>query len=87
MCSLPKGWEVKKLGEVCDFQNGFAFKSKTFKDGGVPLVRITNIKDEKIDLSKAVYIDQKDYHKDLSQYLITTIDKSLFPVYNHSLSI
>jgi hypothetical protein len=25
---LPKGWEVKKLGEVCGFQNGFAFKSK-----------------------------------------------------------
>ncbi len=74
MCSFPKGWEVKKLGEVCDFQNGFAFKSKTFKDGGVPLVRITNIKDEKIDLSKAVYIDQKDYHKDLSQYEIKNGD-------------
>ena len=28
---LPKGWEMKKLGEVCDFQNGFAFKSNTYK--------------------------------------------------------
>ena len=28
--SLPKGWEIKKLGEVCDLQNGFAFKSTDY---------------------------------------------------------
>ncbi len=28
--TLPKGWEVKKLGDVCDLQNGFAFKSKDY---------------------------------------------------------
>lgn len=27
--SLPAGWEIKALGDVCRFQNGFAFKSKT----------------------------------------------------------
>jgi hypothetical protein len=32
---LPKGWEVKKLGEVCGFQNGFAFKSKTWLGFGM----------------------------------------------------
>ena len=67
---LPIGWEMKTLGEVCSFQNGFAFKSKTYKDDGIPVVRITNIQDESIDLSKIVYIDPKDYNKDLSKYKI-----------------
>jgi len=67
---LPVGWEMKTLGEVCSFQNGFAFKSKTYKDDGIPVVRITNIQDESIDLSKIVYIDPKDYNKDLSKYKI-----------------
>ena len=68
--SLPAGWEMKTLGEFCSFQNGFAFKSKTYKDEGIPVVRITNIQDESIDLSKIVYIDPKDYNKDLSKYKI-----------------
>ena len=71
---LPKGWEVKKLGDVCNFQNGFAFKSKTFKEEGLPIIRITNIKDERLDLSKIVYINPKDYNKDLSKYEINNGD-------------
>ena len=67
---LREGWEVRKLGEVCGFQNGFAFKSKTFKDTGIPLIRITNIQNEKLDLSKIVYINPNDYDNDLSKYII-----------------
>ena len=29
---LPSGWKWVKLGDVCDFQNGFAFKSALFKE-------------------------------------------------------
>ena len=36
--------EWKKLGEVCEFVNGFAFKSKLFSEQGEPVIRITNIK-------------------------------------------
>ena len=71
---MRQGWEIRKLGEVCDFQNGFAFKSKTFKEKGIPIVRITNIQDEKLNLSKVVYIDPKDYDKDLSRYEIRKSD-------------
>jgi len=67
---MKQNWEIKKLGEVCDFQNGFAFKSKTFKARGIPIIRITNIQDEKLNLSKIVYIDPKDYEIDLSRYEI-----------------
>ena len=39
--------EWKTLGEVCDFKNGFAFKSSLFKETGLPIVRITNIDGKK----------------------------------------
>ena len=65
-----KNWQQKKLGDVCDFQNGFGFKNKTFKNEGIPLIRITNIQDNCIDLSNTIFIDPKDYKKDLSKYEI-----------------
>ena len=36
---LLEGVEVewKTLGEVCEFQNGFAFQSGLFKDAGLPI--------------------------------------------------
>ena len=46
---MNKDFELRKLSEVCNFQNGFAFKSNTFKDSGTPVIRITNIKNEIID--------------------------------------
>ncbi len=35
--------EWKKLGEVCEFINGYAFKSNLFTSKGSPIIRITNI--------------------------------------------
>jgi len=43
--NLPKGWELKKLGEVAKLISGFAFKSELFneKKKGIPLIRIRNL--------------------------------------------
>ena len=43
---MKEGWEYKKLEEVCDVQNGFAFNSKLFGSEpiGMPLIRIRDIK-------------------------------------------
>lgn len=65
---MKKGWEIKRLDEVCDFQNGFAFKSKTFKEDGTPIVRITNIQNNSIELDGCVFVNRKDYSQDLSKY-------------------
>ena len=54
---LPKGWAWCKLGEVCSFENGYAFNSNDYQKKGIPLIRISNIKDGEIDISKAVYIE------------------------------
>lgn len=36
-------WEEKPLGEVCEIQNGFAFKSKDYGEAGARVIRIGNV--------------------------------------------
>ena len=42
---------IKPLGTVVEVKGGFAFKSKNFVGEGIPIVRISNIVDGKVDLS------------------------------------
>lgn len=67
---LPQGWKIKKLGEVCDFQNGFAFQSKSYKESGLPILRITNIQNDEIDTKELVYFDTKDYKVNLDRFKV-----------------
>ena len=71
---MREGWEIKQLETVCKFQNGFAFKSNTFKADGTAVVRITNIQNGVIDLKKVVYIDRNDYNRNLTKYEIVRGD-------------
>lgn len=48
-------WDLKALGESIYIQSGYSFKSVKFKDNGVPIVRISNIREGYIDLSDAVF--------------------------------
>lgn len=67
---MKAGWDVKQLGEVCNLQNGFAFKSKLFKPEGVPVLRISSIQDGKISDNRPVFTDPKDYPQDLNRFLV-----------------
>jgi type I restriction enzyme S subunit len=60
--------EWKPLGEVCDFKNGFAFKSSLFKESGLPIIRITNVNGKVIDLSDVKYFDAADYRENTKSY-------------------
>lgn len=52
---VPKNWCWVKLGTVCRFENGYAFKSKDFSvNDGIPVVRISNITDSSISLEECV---------------------------------
>ena len=70
MLEPQEGWEEKKLGDICDFRSGFAFKSNKFTKIGEPIIRISDIQNEEIDDSNLVYFDSKSYTEDLSKYLI-----------------
>lgn len=67
---MKQGWEVKKLGEVCDFQNGFAFKSKTYKEDGQPILRITNIQNQSLEINDLVYFHENDYKENFDRFKV-----------------
>ena len=69
------GWVETRLEEVCGLQNGFAFKSSTFKLSGAPILRISNIQDGRIDAgNRLVFFDPKDYRENLDRYRIVEDD-------------
>lgn len=43
---MKDGWEIKKLGEVATYVNGFAFKPGHWGNVGLPIVRIQNLNNE-----------------------------------------
>ncbi|HHJ3466698.1 TPA: restriction endonuclease subunit S [Escherichia coli] len=63
--------EWKNLKDVCDFKNGFAFKSSLFKETGLPIVRITNIDGFNVDLDEVKYFSLNDYKEDLSSFEVS----------------
>lgn len=68
------GWPTVNLGDVCDLQNGFAFKSKSFKEGGTPVLRISSIQGEEVSDNRPVYVDENDYSENLSKYYVNQGD-------------
>ncbi len=55
--NLPKGWAICKLSDLCRIENGFAFSSNDYKSQGIPLVRISNITHNTIDITDCVYVE------------------------------
>lgn len=55
---LPQSWIICRLEEICKVENGYAFSSDEYKPSGTPLVRISNIVNDKIDLSSCVFVQE-----------------------------
>ena len=53
---MPNGWSLCRIGDVCSFENGYAFSSHDYKESGVPLIRISNIADNQINIEQCVCI-------------------------------
>ncbi len=69
-----EGWEIKKMRHVVDFQNGFAFKSSLYKETGLPILRISNIQNQHIDLKNLVYFDPTEYKEKLDKFKVVKGD-------------
>lgn len=67
---MKQGWKLCKLEDVCDFQNGFAFKSTSFTKEGEPIIRISDIQNGEIDDNNVVYFNPASYKEDLSRFLV-----------------
>ena len=49
-----------KIGDIADFQKGFAFKSKDYQDNGVRIIRVTNLNKNDFSDANSLYIaDEK----------------------------
>ena len=57
---MKQGWEIKKLGDVCELMNGYAFQSKQYTDEGYFVIRIGNVQDGYIELNNPRYIKLKE---------------------------
>lgn len=67
-----EGWVEKKLGEVIQIQNGYAFKSGEYSAAGYFLMRISNVQDGEITLSNPKYIQIDD--KKLERFVLKNGD-------------
>ncbi|MGV3664686.1 MAG: restriction endonuclease subunit S [Leptospira bouyouniensis] len=66
-------WEERKLGDVCDVQDGFAFKSFDFVDsaiGNVQVIRITDINNLNKNTSKVYVSNSLIAKNDLERYFV-----------------
>lgn len=70
----PKGWEVKKVGEVTDVKSGYAFKSGVYQTEGIRPVRISNFDNSSLILEKdSVFLPEK-FAVDYSEFLLQEKD-------------
>lgn len=68
---MRDGWEIKKVGEVCEIINGFAFKSQLFKDRGDDILRISNIQNGVVVDDDIAHFSKNDYPKvDFDKYTV-----------------
>jgi type I restriction enzyme S subunit len=62
--------EWKILGDVCDFQNGFAFKSSLFLNEGLPIIRIKNVSGGSVNMDDVKYFDPTDYRENTDAFTV-----------------
>ena len=54
-----ESWENLKLEDVCEIRNGYAFKSKDYKESGHVIVRTKDFENGYIDLKDPVFLDEQ----------------------------
>ncbi len=57
---LSKTNKLEPLGNHIKMVGGFAFKSKDYKNQGIPVIRISDFQDEKIQLTKVRYYQENE---------------------------
>lgn len=56
---VPKVWEVVPLGHVAALQGGYAFRSSNFVDNGVPVVRMSDLDEGRLNLDGCARIPDR----------------------------
>lgn len=67
---IPKGWEVKQIGQIVKLIGGYAFKSKDFIDEGEIVVKIKNISGNVVSIDGSDCIATSVAEKTSSKFII-----------------
>jgi type I restriction enzyme, S subunit len=59
---IPDGWKIELLGEFMIVKDG-VHQTPTYTASGIPFLRVTDIQDESINLSKTKYISKEEHDK------------------------
>ena len=52
---IPEGWEVKSLGEVCNFRNGINYDKKVIGNKSYKIVNVRNIS------ASSLFLNQNEF--------------------------
>lgn len=65
-----------KLKDIAEIVSGYAFKSSSFQDSGIPVIKITNIKNGYVDLydTATEYISYEDFKSLDQKYIVSKKD-------------
>lgn len=63
-------WKEYNLGELVELKNGFAFKSSEFVLSGIPVIKIKNVKPNRIILDDLSYITEESAQNKKCFYLL-----------------
>ncbi len=53
-------WSLCTIGDMAKLKSGFAFKSSQWRDQGIPVVKIGNVKQGSLDLARCSYVSVDD---------------------------
>ncbi len=71
----PAGWQRVPIGTVCKVVPGFAFKSKDWKDHGIPVIKIKNIRsDHSVDCNEVDCVPEHIYTPKLVKFVLKDDD-------------
>ena len=64
---MPQNWKTYKLGDLIEYQKGYAFKSKWYQDYGKLIVRVSDTTSNSVNTSTCHKISHENAEK-LMQY-------------------
>lgn len=54
----PMNWEIVKIEEIAEFTNGYAFKSSDYRDDGIGIIRMSDLKYGEISVQQLKYVSE-----------------------------
>jgi type I restriction enzyme S subunit len=55
---MRDGWIEEKLGDVARVTSGFAFSTKSWRDKGIPVIKINNVRNGQVSIENCSYISE-----------------------------